>query len=195
MRAGFLPAALLLLLATPAAAEWHVKPFAALTFGSGTTFVDIEKAVPRPHRGFGVTGVVTGEILGVDADFGRVSGFFQRGDQNLLLASSVTTVSGDLIVAMPHRMTQYTLRPYFVAGAGMMRVRIDGRLGSLRVASTLPAMNLGGGATGFLTKRVGLSWEIRRFGSFGGKNQAHGASFGDEQLSFWRANMAVAVKH
>jgi hypothetical protein len=194
MRTGCLLAGLLVL-AMPAAAEWQAKPFAALTFGSSTTFVDIEKATPRPHRMIGVTGVLIGEVLGVDADLGRASGFFQRGDQNLLLDSAVTTLASDLIVAMPHRMTEYTLRPYVIAGAGMMRVRIDGRLGSLRVASTLPMMDFGGGVTGFLTRRVGLSWEIRKFRSFGGKNQLHGASFGDEQLSFWRASMAVAIRY
>ena len=92
-------------------------------------------------------------------------------------------------------MTEYTLRPYFVAGAGIMRARIDGQLGALRVDSVLHAMDIGGGVTGFLTKRVGLSWEIRRFGTFGGKNRASGASFGDEELSFWRANMSVAIRY
>lgn len=186
--------ALLLLFAMPAAAEWQVKPFVALTFGGGTTFVDLEKAAPRPHRMIGVTGVLIGEVFGVDVDMGRASGFFQWGDQNLLLDSGITTLTGDVIVAMPHRMTEYTLRPYLVAGAGMMRVRIDGLLGALRVASTRPAMDFGGGVTGFLTKRVGLSWEVRRFSSLG-ENQVRGASFGGEHLSFWRADMAVAIRY
>jgi hypothetical protein len=186
---------MVLLIPAPAAAEWHLKPFAGLTFGGGTTFVDIEKAAPRPHRVLGVSGVLVGEVFGVGADFGHAFGSFQTGGQNLLLASGVTTLTGDVIIAMPRRVTQYSLRPYFVAGAGMMRVRIDGRLGALRVASTLPAIELGGGVTGFLTRRVGLSWEVRRFGSVGGNNQASGASFGGEQLSFWRATMAVAVRY
>jgi hypothetical protein len=180
--------------ARPAAAEWQVKPFAALTFGGGTTFVDLEMAAPRPHRMIGVTGVLIGEVFGLDVDLGRASGFFHRRDQNLLLGSGITTLTGDLIVAMPHRMTEYTLRPYFVAGLGMVRVRIDGRFGALRVASTRPTMDFGGGVTGFLTKRVGLSWEVRRFSSLG-DNQLQGASFGGEHLSFWRANMAVAIRY
>ena len=51
----------------------------------------------------------------------------------------------------------------------------------------------GGGATGFLNDRVGLSWEVRHFRSFNG--QAHGNSLGNEQLSFWRANMAVTFRY
>ena len=54
-------------------------------------------------------------------------------------------------------------------------------------------MDFGGGATGFLNDRVGLSWEVRHFRSFNG--QAHGNSLGNEQLSFWRANMAVTFRY
>ena len=194
MRTGSLLLALLLLPA-PAAAEWQVKPFAGLTFGEGTTFVDLENAVARPHRIIGVTGVLLGEVFGLDVDVGRASGFFQRGARDLLLGSALTTLTGDVVVAMPRRMAQYTLRPYFIVGGGLMHVRINGLLGALPVASTLPAIDVGGGVTGFLTKRIGLSWEVRRFGSFGGKNQLNGASFGGEQLSFWRATMAVAIRY
>ena len=194
MRTGVAAAALVLLTAGPAAAEWQVKPFAALTFGTKTTFVGAA-AAERPHRVFGVTGVLLGEVFGLDADLAHASGFFQRGDESLVLSSGVTTLTGDVIVAVPRRMAQYTLRPYFVAGAGMIRVRIDGRFGALPVASTLPAFNFGGGVTGFLTKRVGLSWEVRRFGSLAGQNQLNGASLGSEQLSFWRVNMSVAFRY
>jgi hypothetical protein len=193
-RIGVWLVAPLLLIARPAAAEWQVKPFAALTFGGGTTFVDYEGAVPHPHRVIGVTGVLIGEVFGLDVDLGRASGFFHHGDQNLLLDSGLTTLTGDVIVAMPHRMTEYTLRPYFIAGVGMMRVRIDGRFGAVRVASTRPAMDFGGGVTGFLTKRVGFSWEVRRFSSLG-DNQLQGASLGGERLAFWRASMAVAIRY
>ena len=107
----------------------------------------------------------------------------------------MTTLTGDVVIALPRHRFEYTLRPYFVAGAGLMHVSIKGRLGALDVASTLTAIDFGGGVTGFLTKRVGLSWEIRRFGTFGGTHRLRGASFVDEQLSFWRANMSVAVRY
>ena len=179
----------------PVAAEWQIKPFIGLTFGGGTTFVDLEQAAGRANLVAGVTGVLLGEVLGIEADFGRAPGFFQSGNQHLVLASNATTLTGSIVIALPRRVTQYTLRPYVVGGAGLMHARIDGSLGVLQVSSTLPAMNLGGGATGFLTDRVGLSWDVRRFRSFGGKGQARGVSFGDEQLSFWRANMAVAIRY
>lgn len=194
MRFRYLALALLMLHPAPAAAEWHIKPFVGLTFGGGTTFVDAEKALGKPNPVYGVTGVLLGNVLGVEADVGRAPGFFQSGGQNLLAGSRVTTLTGNVVVALPKRMAEYTLRPYFVGGVGLMHVSIEGRLGGLNVSSTLPAMDLGGGATGFLSDRVGLSWDVRHFGSIG-EGKLNGDSLAGEQLSFWRATMAVTIRY
>jgi hypothetical protein len=65
---------------------------------------------------------------------------------------------------------------------------------ALNVASNLPAIDVGGGATGFLTDHVGLSWDMRYFRSISGNGEGQGLSVGAEQLSFWRANMALAIR-
>jgi hypothetical protein len=64
-----------------------------------------------------------------------------------------------------------------------------------RVTRTLAALNLGGGATGFVTDRFGLNWELRWFRTVGGTDHGRGDSFGPEVLSFWRANMALAFRY
>ena len=184
----------LLLLPAPAAAEWHIKPFVGLTFGGGTTFVDLENAAGGANIVYGVTGVLLGEVFGIEADFGRASGYFESGDQDLLIASHAITLTGNVVIALPRSMAEYSLRPYFVAGAGLMHARVDGRLGALQISSSLPAMDVGGGATGFLSDRAGLNWDVRYFRSVGGR-QTRGVSFGDEALSFWRATMAVAIRY
>jgi hypothetical protein len=56
-------------------------------------------------------------------------------------------------------------------------------------------LSLGGGVTGFLTNRVGLNWDIRRLSTFKGEGETLGNSLGDEQLSLWRATMAVALRY
>jgi hypothetical protein len=142
----------------------------------------------------GVNASLLGEILGLEADVARVPGFFQQSE-DLVSSSSVTTVTGNVVIAMPKRVFQYTLRPYFVAGAGIMRAQTVSQLGGLNVASTLPAMDFGGGATGFLNAQVGLSWELRHFRSFKGKGPLTGSSVGPERLAFWRATMAVAFRY
>lgn len=185
----------LIVLPVPAIAEWHIKPFLGLTFAGGTTFVDPEKAIGTANLVYGVSGVLLGDVLGIEGDFGRAPGFFERGDEEFLLGSSVTTLTGNFVLALPRRMAEYSLRPYLVAGGGLMHVKMDSTSGALPVSRTLPAIDLGGGVTGFLSDRVGLSWDVRHFRSIRGSGQIRGVSFADEQLSFWRLNMAVAIRY
>jgi hypothetical protein len=180
----------------PAAAEWQIKPFAALTFGGATTFNDLDFATDKRHTAVGVNGALIGDVIGIEADFARVPGFFQQDvAKPLVLSSSVTTLTGNVIVTLPRRLTQYTLRPYFVGGAGLMRVRVDDVHEVLPISSNLATLDFGGGVTGFLSNRFGLNWDIRRFQSIHGKDAGIGISEGAEQLSFWRASMALAIRY
>ena len=195
LRGGVL--ALVWLAAVPgrASAEWQLKPFLGVTFGGGTTFVDLEQAAAQLNFAVGISGVLLGDVLGIEADLGDAPGFFQSGAQRLVVKSSATTLTGNLVVTLPRRLTEYSLRPYFAGGAGLMHARIDDFLGVLRVTSTLPAMDVGGGVTGFLTTRLGLNWDVRYFRTVGGTDEGRGLSFGPEQLSFWRANMGLAIRY
>jgi hypothetical protein len=184
---------LLLTQAQRASAEWQIKPFVGVTFGGGTTFVDLEDAAGRPNLAIGVSGVLLGDVFGIEADFGHMPGFFERSGQRLVLDTSATTLTGNLVVAMPRHLVEYTLRPYFVGGAGVMAVHIDDALGNPFISRSLQAMDLGGGVTGFLTHRIGVSWDVRYFRSID-RTFESGLSIGSEQLSFWRANMAVAIR-
>lgn len=194
MRRAALALALLIgMLPASASAEWQLKPFMGLTFGGGTTFLDLEQAVGKANPVIGINGALLGDVLGLDVDFGRAPGFFQRG-QSLVLGSTATTLTASAVVALPRSMVGYSLRPYFAGGAGMMHVTIDGKSGAVRVSSTLPALSLGGGATGFLGKRFGMSWELRHFRSLG-KGSTRGVSLDTERLAFWRATMALAIRY
>jgi hypothetical protein len=195
MRTGWLTVGLLLFLQLPAAAEWQIRPFIGFTFAGATTFVDPEDAAGRQNPSIGVSGGWLGDIFGVEGDFGRGSGFFEAGNRRVLISSGVNTLTANVVIALPRRMAEYSLRPYFVGGAGAMYVSTLGTLGALPVTSTLPAMNIGGGVTGFLTNRIGLSWDVRRFSSLRGEGETRGQSLLNEQLSFWRATMAVAVRY
>ena len=187
--------ALLLLSPAQAWAEWQVRPFLGLTFGGGTTFVDLEHAAGRPNHVLGASGGLLGDVVGIDADFGHAPGFFQTGAQHLVLHSSATTLTGNIVIALPRRLSQYTLRPYFVGGAGLMYVRIDDAFGALPLEKSLAAIDLGGGATGFLSERIGVNWDVRHFRSVGSRAKDSGLSFGAEQLSFWRASVALAIRY
>jgi hypothetical protein len=135
-------------------------------------------------------------VFGVEADFGHGPGFFEGDDRHLVQNSSVTTVTGGLVIALPARLVTYTLRPYFAAGGGLMHVGIEGVLGGVRVSSNLPTLAIGGGVTGFVSDRVGVNWDVRYFGSIRRGRDVTGTSIGgEEELSFWRASMALALRY
>ena len=124
MRVGFLVLTILLFSPARTSAEWQIRPFLGVTFAASTTFVLAEGAA-SPNVVFGVSGRLLGDVIGIDVDFGHAPGFFQSGDQELVLGSSVMTLTGNVVLTPPRRLTEYILGPYFVVGAGLMQVRID----------------------------------------------------------------------
>ena len=200
MRARWLVIALWLLPA-PASADWQVRPFIGFSFGGATTFVDPENAIETQNVVIGVSAGWLGEIFGLEGDFGRSPGFFRTGDgrdpvvEHLVLTSAVTTLTGNVVIALPRRMAGYGLRPYFSGGAGLMHVDAFGKFGVVEHNRTLPALSFGGGVTGFLSNSVGLNWDVRRLSTLRGEGETLGNSVGREQLSFWRATMAVALRY
>ena len=140
---GALLFGLLFLTPLAAAAEWHIKPFLGVTWGGSTTFVDFEQAVGTLNPAIGASAGWLGEVIGLEADVGHLPGFFQTGDNELVQRSRVTTMTGNVVLALPRRLSEYTLRPYVVGGGGAMRVRIDDR-GDLPAASTIAALDVVG---------------------------------------------------
>ena len=190
-----LVAGFLLLSTRTFAADRQIRPFIGATFGGGTTFVDPENAVGKPNLAIGASAVFLGEVFGTEVDIADAPGFFESGDKHSVLLSRVTTISGNVVVAAPHRLTEYSLRPYIVGGAGLMRVRTSTALGVFDVSALIPQFDIGIGALGFVTNHIGVCWDVRRFQSVGGNADNGGLSFGDEHLSFWRATMSVAIRY
>jgi hypothetical protein len=208
-----LAVALLLVVPGSAGAEWHFKPFLGFTFEPSTTLAgDLERAAGQPlgpdvesqssNVAFGAAVALLGDVFGVEGEWMLAPGFFQARDQELVASSSAQTFTGSLIIALPRRIAQYTLRPYFVGGAGVMRLRsVDGRApvsGLFAIQETLAAIDVGGGANGFFNERVGVGWDLRYFRSVGGEVTGDPNVTIDglaKQLSFWRANMALVLRY
>jgi hypothetical protein len=192
-------AAVLVLLAAAApavAGERHIRPFVGTTFNGGTTFSGTGNASEKPHGLIGVNGVWLGEVVGIEGDLAHAPGFFQAGDRGLVLDSRVTTLTGNFVVALPAKKSQYGLRPYLVGGAGLMWIHINSTFGVFQVAETMGAIDVGGGVQGSLTNRIGVGWDVRRFNAIS-KTGDPGVSIEGtrEQLSFWRASMALAIRY
>jgi hypothetical protein len=182
------------------AGERQIRGFVGATFGGKTTFVDPELVAGggtergKPNPAIGASAVFLGEMFGIEIEVADAPGFFQA-DKNLVRRSRVTTISGNVIVAAPRRMTEYSLRPYIVAGAGLMHVAETTSLSVFDVSRIAPSLDVGVGVIGFVTNRFGVSWDVRRFQIINRSKDNGGLSFGDESLSFWRATMAVALRY
>ncbi len=192
--------ALALLMFWPARAsaqEWQVKPFLGLTFAGETTIIDPDEAADDVHLVIGGSVSRIGEIFGLEAEVGFAPGFL-TGDREgrLVLGSSVTTLTGSVVIALPRRMTQYTLRPYVAGGLGLMRVSEENVLDPFALTLNVVAINVGGGATGFLSETVGLNWDIRYFRNITGSPDPDnpGLSFGAPRLSYWRLTMGIVLR-
>jgi hypothetical protein len=184
-----------LLLAFPAVgwAEWQFKPFIGTTLAGSSTFVLTEEAAGERHLAVGGAVTWLGNVFGVEGEVTRVPGFFETDSEISPLGSNVTTATGAVVVTLPRKWAGYSLRPYLTAGGGFMRLGIGQQEGFLNAYRTMKLVSFGGGATGFLTDRVGLNWDLRYFRTVGG-DEGTGLSFGAEQVSFWRLSMGVAIR-
>jgi hypothetical protein len=174
--------------------EWQIRPFAGLTFGGSTGIFDPEGAVGKRNGVYGISAALLGDVFGLEFDLARAPGFFETDGPHLVANSSATTLTGNVTVGLSRQATKYVLRPYFVGGFGLMHARYADALNFSPTILKRPAMDIGGGATGFLADRIGLNWELRYFRSLGGGEIFNGTTIDGERLSFFRVNMALVVK-
>lgn len=196
-RAGMraLVLAALCLSTRPAAAEdLFLVPVLGVSFGGGTSIFDPEKAAGRPKLAIGGGLLWLGEgVLGVDGEVAFIAGYFER-DGALVTRSAVTTAIGSLVVSVPRRWVGWSLRPYGVAGAGLIRVTSRDVLGVLPVAENLRGLRFGGGAIGFFSDTVGMKLDLSYFRTVGGQGEVGGIAFGRARLTFWRGAAGLVLR-
>jgi opacity protein-like surface antigen len=165
-RARIMAAFILALVPSLAWADGYIVPFIGANFG-GEVGRPLGVAVrDRNVATFGVgVGSMSGGIFGVELDLGYTSRFYQEsaavsGGNNLL------TVMPALILGIPvGGQSGAGVRPYVLAGAGLVRRNVDfGSLDSLS-ASDL-GYTLGGGLMIFLADHVGVRGDVRYIRNF-----------------------------
>ena len=159
-------------MATPAhAQDIFATPFMGLKFGGGTSIVDLEIAAGRRAFTMGGSIVLLGDgILGYEADFGYVPGYFERDSSLPLIkpGSYVLDLSAGVIAALPAGVTRGGLRPYVVGSVGLINAQAADILDVLIIRRTVPGFKLGVGAQGLLTNNVGVRFDLRHIRSFTG---------------------------
>jgi hypothetical protein len=191
---------LLAALACPAsaAAQWvFVQPFAGVAFGGDTNIVDLEDATKLRKATYGATVTAIGRgPFGAEGDFGYVPGFFQREEgSDIVTGSRVVTLMGNAVFAAPLSWVGESLRPFVSGGIGLMRTRVDDVFDVFSANRNLLGVNLGGGAIGFFTERVGVRLDLRYFHSVSDLDERDAVSIGDTSISYWRGTVGLVLKY
>jgi len=165
-----------------ARADWLLVPLVGTAFGGETTLRGVRGA-ERAHILLGGSAAwLSDHVLGVEGDVAVVPRYFEGNALDLVAGSN----------------TREGLRPFLVGGLGLLHARAERTVEVLQVfedvADDLLAMNVGGGAVGFISARTGVRFEIRHFRSldrdrdiFSGRSRT--------RLSFWRASVGVVVRY
>jgi hypothetical protein len=192
---------LVLLAGVPATAtaEWQLAPFIGQTFGSNTTIPDPEGATDRAHRHYGGSVMLVGDgLLGVEGLFLITPSFFQRPSSVPGLAQSPSSyqmaLMGNVVLATPRRWNEYGLRPFVSGGGGLLRIISEDQGNVIDVRLNALGYNVGGGAVGFLTNRVGLRFDVRYFRMQPTELPGFAVGDLDATLSFWTFSVGVAIR-
>jgi opacity protein-like surface antigen len=180
---------------TNAAADFLVTPFVGSTFAGDTTLLDLDiGATSAKHWTFGGSAAwLSDQILGVEADFAMTPGFFQNsGGAGLVVSSRVTTLTGNVIAALPLSVTRESLRPYLTGGLGLMRAKAEDLIG-LNEGGSWVGLQLGAGAIGFINERTGVRFDLRNSRSLSRDTTLLGER--KSKLSFWRATVGVVLRY
>jgi hypothetical protein len=131
-------------------------------------------------------------LFGVEADVTYVPRFFERSSGLLVARSHVFTVMGNVMLATPRSVSQYSLRPFVSGGGGLMSINIDDVVNAIPVDSNLFGVNVGGGAMGPLNNSLDVRFELRWF-----KSVTRGDTtplLPRSALSFWRAAIGLTIR-
>jgi hypothetical protein len=199
-RAGFRARALLFTLSAtvvpvaPAHADWLVTPFIGTTFGISTSFQVFDLAASSTkHLMFGASATWLSEgILGFEGEYAHAPRFFQEDEGGLVLESQVSTLSGHFMLAAPLAVTGDSLRPFVLAGLGLVHSNIQHALNALDVNDNSLGLQLGGGAIGFISNRAALRFDLRHVRTLSRATTIVGER--DAKLGFWRAAIGVAIR-
>ncbi len=205
-----LTALLAVLTASPARADWLLTPYIGGVFGGAAnqfTFDDTDDEFEqRMNVGVSV-GFYTGGILGFEFDYGVAPNFFQftggTNDFDLFdLDSSVQTLMGNVVLAVPVGGSGGAFRPYVSGGLGTIRTQLRSETDVFdEITSNDTGYNFGAGAHLLAAGRVGLRADVRYFRGFEAiddedpvDNPLFDQPFAQEVFNFWRGTIGITFR-
>lgn len=205
-----LSAVLVLSLAAPARADWLLTPYFGAVFGGAANQFSVadldDEFEQRLNLGLSA-GYYTKGVLGFEFDYSMSPNFFQftggTGNFDLLdLDSSVQTLMGNVVLALPVGGADGPFRPYITAGLGTIRTRLRSESDVFDdLTSNDSGYNFGAGAHLIAKGRFGLRIDVRYFRGFEAiddedpvDNPLFEQPFANEVFNFWRGTIGATFR-
>lgn len=196
-------AVLILLIPSPAYAEWHFTPMVGLTMLGSTTLVDPQLGTEKRHLGLGGAISLLGDgLFGAEVISIWTPGFFENDDlptqpgdppSPRIVSSRTVSLMANVVVTTPRRWTEYFLRPYVSGGLGLMHIKKDDPEDFFPVNLNLAGFNVGGGAVGFLTQRTGVRFDLRYHSTLR-ESEPGGIALGPVRMRYVTATIGLVFR-
>lgn len=187
-----------------AGADWLFTPFIGTTFGGSADFDDGLPGGDEFERQFtygASLGSMGAGVIGFEFDFGYSPNYFETiadaDDFEFADDSNVTTLMANVLLGAPiGGQTGPGIRPYGVAGLGLIRSQASSVENFFDVDANDWGMNIGGGIIGFFGDAIGIRGDIRYFRSFegGDDDEDDFPDFDLADFDFWRATVGVTFR-
>jgi opacity protein-like surface antigen len=188
----------------PAAADWLFTPFIGTTFAGSA---DFDTGLPggddfERQLTYGASLAWMGAgVFGFEFDFGYSPNYFEHladTDDDFTFAddSNVTTLMGNLKLGAPiGGQSGAGIRPYAVAGIGLIRTQAESVANFFEIDSNDWGMNAGAGVICFFSDGIGIRGDIRYFRVFaGGAEEDEFPDFELAEFDFWRAGFGMTFR-
>lgn len=196
--------------ATPARADWLLTPYLGGVFGGAANQFVVNDADDEFEQRMNIgasLGYFRNGIFGVEVDYSVAPNFFQftggTGDFDLFdLDSSVQTLMGNVVLAIPVGGPDGAFRPYVSAGLGSIRTQVRSESDVFDdLTSNDAGYNFGAGAHLVAAGRFGVRADVRYFRGFEAiddedpvDNPRFDEPFAQEVFNFWRGTIGLTFR-
>lgn len=178
---AMLIAALVLGLPSAARAQTFLTPYAGVTTGG-------DAPTSKLTTGLSLMFVRT---VGIEIDFGYTPDFFDESDEVALVSdSNVTTLMANLAVAPG----QGPVRPYAVAGVGLLRTRVESDDFFDDVNTNSLGLSVGAGVIGMFSDNVGVRGDVRYLRRLQDPEDDNDLDIAIGEFNFWRLTGGVTFR-
>ena len=192
----------LALSSSPAFADVLLTPFVGANVGGSSSSPVFRLAGDPSRTNFGASvAFMAGGVFGLEGDFGYTPRFFGAdldiaGLPLTLAQNRVVTAMANLTAGVPLQgRSGVGVRPYGVAGVGLIRQQIDVIGGLAAYTSNDLGYNVGGGLMVFFGRHVGLRGDIRHFRSVAGSAVSDLIDLEPGAFNFTRTSVGVTFRY